>query len=361
MAQEKEERFYSAVYEIEHGVNAQAAYDNALSMFWDRIDPYIAMAKRLWNDGDIDVCREYIERNLGNIAQFRSNPDAARSFGDIYYILGNCYYFQLGEPDYHMARENFAIAVQFVTDNPVYFRDYAISLARTGHIDEAERILERARTLNLASDSLNLLNGEISFAKREHDSAIHYFGLVIASTNDDYLRYRSYHTSDEIFKLLGQPERSVELLSGALNRIPLNRVPEMTERLADAYVKSGDYESAIELFIRLSESGAPQFHIMQNLVILLHSDGEFGRAATLLVQMLDFFPNDYRVPMRQAFLEADRQSTINNESRDYTQTKWYYDAAAALYEANIRPGESDPEMQQLSLLIEQLRANNWID
>jgi serine/threonine-protein kinase len=77
--------------------------------------------------------------------------------------------------------------------------------------------------------------------------------------------------------------------------------------------------------------------------------------------MADAFPNDYRVPMRQAFLEADRQSRLSNEDRDYELTKQYYDAASELYSANVRPGQSDPEMQQLALLIEQLRDNGWFD
>jgi len=361
MAQEKEERYYTAVFNIENDADPQVAYDSALGMFWDRIDPYRAMAERLWKNGDIDECRSYIEQNLGNIAEFQAIPEAQRSFGDIYYILGNCYYYQLGEPDYTMAKGNFEIAVQFVTDNPIYYRDYAISLARTGHIEEAEQVLEKAQAVNLEADSLNLLNGEISFAKREYDAALDGFGKVIELANDDYLCYRAYHTSDEIYKLLGQPERSVPLLSNAMNRIPLNRVPEITERLADAYVKSGDYEQAIALFQRLSENGAPQFHIMQGLAILLLNVGEFERAATVLNQMSDIFPNDFRVPMRQAYLEADRQSKIANENRDYMLTKQYYDNATYLYQESLRPGESDPEMQQLDRLIEQLRENKWID
>jgi serine/threonine-protein kinase len=361
MAQEKEARFYAAVYDIEHGTNPQSAYESALAMFWDRIDPYFAMSKRLWNDGNIDACREFIEQNLGNIAQFQNDPDAMRSFGDIYYILGNCYYFQPGEPDYHMARGNFAIAVQFVTNNPNYFRDYAITLARTGQLSEAVQILERARALGLDTASLNLLNGEIAFARQEYDNALQYFSNVISMTNDDYVRYRAFHTSDEIFRLLGQPRRSVDLLQGAINRIPLNRVPEMTERLADAHVKSGDYASAISLFEQLLSRGAPQFYVMQNLVILYQNTNKFDQATDMLTRMLNQFPNDYRVPMRQAFLEADKQARLANEDRDYAKTMEFFNTAERLYQDNIRPGYSDPEMQQLELLINQLRQHGWID
>ncbi len=126
-------------------------------------------------------------------------------------------------------------------------------------------------------------------------------------------------------------------------------------------MKCGDYDSAITLFEELSENSVPQFHILQNLAILLQNDGQIDRAAELLNNMEDLFPNDYRVPMRQAYLEADRQSGIQNENRDYEQTKQYYDSAVSLYNENAKPGETDPEMQQLDSIMEQLRANKWID
>jgi len=361
MAQEKEDRYYSAVYAIEHSDAYYDAYHDALSMFRDRIDPYRAMAERLWDDGDFTACREYIEENIGNIARFQAVPEMARSFGDMYHILGNCYYLQPGEPDYNMAKGNFEIAVRYVTDNPVYFRDYAISLARTGDVSAAESVLEKAKALHLDSDSLHLLNGEIAFVKQSYESALIDFQNVITHAEDDELRYRALHTSDTIYKLLGRPDESIALLTGEMNRIPLHRVPEMTERLADAYVKNNDYANAIQLFEQLAEGGAPQFHVLQGLAILYQTTGDLASASDVLTRMADAFPRDYRVPMRQAFLEADKQSKNENESRDYTLTKQYYDTAAALYTANIRPGESDPEMQQLDTLIEQLQQNQWIE
>ena len=85
------------------------------------------------------------------------------------------------------------------------------------------------------------------------------------------------------------------------------------------------------------------------------------RSAALLEKMADLFPGDYRVPMRRAFLEADRQSNIENESRDYALTKEYYEQAAAMYQETVKPGETDAQMQQLESIMEQLRANRWIE
>lgn len=361
IAQENEERFYNAVYQIENGPDAQGAYDEALGVFSDRIDPYRAMAKRLWDEGDTEKCRAFIEENLGKTAVFQDLPEARQYLGDIYYILGNCYYSRPGGADYGTARNCFETAVSYVKDNPAYYRDYAIAQARTGQVAEAEHTLEKAEVLGLDAGSLYLLRGEIAYAKQDYENAAGYFGKAIETAADDYVRYRAYHTSDEIFKLLGQPERSVELLSGAMNRIPLNRVNEMRERLADAYVRTGDYENAIAVYEKLLAQGVPQFHIMQNMAILLQNAGEYERAAEVLAGMEDVFPNDYRVPMRQAYLEADRQSQIKNELRDYSLVKEYYELAAELYEKNMGSGGSDPEMQQLDELISTLRLHGWIE
>ena len=361
MSREKEGRFYSAVFNIERGDNAEASYYEAIGIFRDRIEPYLSMARRLWADGSLDECRKFIEENLGNIAVFQNVPDNVQSFGDIYYILGSCYYYE-EPPDYNAAANSFGIAVKYAENNPVYYRDYAVTLARTGKIDEAERNIELALELNIDADSLNLLNGEIAFAKREYDNSAKYLALTIELTTDDYVRYRAYHTSDEIFKLTGRPELSVAMLNDAINKIPLNRISEVTLRLADAYIKTGDYESAIILFEQIAERNAPQFYVMQNLAILLHNTGELERASDILFDMADLFPSDYRIPMRQAYLEADKQSRTENNQRDYTLTKQYYETAVLLYQNySGAAADSDPEMQELDILMEQLRLHNWIN
>ncbi len=359
MAQEKEERYYSAVYEIVNGSDPQSSYNAALSMFWDRIDPYRAMTERLWNDGDIEACREYITENLGNIAEFQTVPEAQIDYGGIYYILGNTYYNNPGEPDYESAKSAFEIAVKYVKDEPIYYRDYAVSLARAGDINGAEDIISKVGSLGLDSESLDLLNGELSFAKRDYEQSVEYLVKVTVS-GDEYMRYRAYHTMDEAYRLLGQTEKSIEILTDCLDKIPLNRVDEMKERLADSYASVEDYDSAIKLFEELN-TGVPQFHIMQDLAILYQYTEQYEKTEALLEDMAEQFPDNYRVPMRQAYLEADKQSKLENDSRDYALTKMYYDSAAELYNKTVKPGEVDPEMQQLELIIGQLKENNWID
>lgn len=359
MRQEKEELFYSNIYEIQNGKNPEEAYLQAIQLFEDRIDPYYAIAQHYWDMGDLENCKEYIKSNLAKIVGFQEGESAYEALGGIYYILGDCFYYQSGNNDYQNAKLNYELALKYAPTNSGYCRDYAITLARLGDIDGAKKVLDKAKTLHLDKVSLDLLNGEIDYADNKLDTALEYFSNVISQSQDDYIRYRAYHSSDEIYKIQGKLQDSIDMLTDSLNKIPSNRVSEMKERLADSYYKNGDNKNAILLFEELAETN-PSYNLRQNLVILYQTENEFEKASEMLENMREEFPNNYRVPMRQAFLEADIQSHRDNEERDYYLTSVYYNEAEALYTENIKPGETDPEMQQLEEIIRQLKDNNWI-
>lgn len=357
MQQEKEEEYYSIVYSIQDSADPLGEFEEAAGMF-DRADPYYALAKRYWSDGDLDGCMEFIQSSLGSIAKYQDDESAAESLGGIYYILGDCYYYNSSGADYINALENYGTALDYSPENPIYHRDYAITLAKLGKTDEARSELERAGELDLDEVSVALLNGEIEFADGNYASALSLFSDVTAKSTDEYIRYRAYHSMDDIYKLNGQPEDSIPLLTAALQKIPLSRIPEMKERLADAYYQSGDYQSAIDLFVELVGSN-PTFIMQQNLAILYQQTDQFDKAAEMLAGMRTQYPGDYRVPMRQAFLQIDVQAQRDIHLRDYARTLEFYEQAKSLYNSGTR-NDPDPEMQQLETLIRDLDSMGWI-
>ncbi len=360
IGQEKEELFYSTVLEIEKGDNPPIAYMEAFEIFADRIEPYSAMAKRLWQNGDFIACHDYIKENLGVLTKFREDKSSAEELGKIYYILGDCLYYDNTIRDYNNARINYESALNFAPTNPIYHRDYAITLARLGDTDAAKKELQKAEQLNLDEVSVNLLNGEINYADKKYNTAVEYFMAVISGSDDEYMRYRAYHSIDEIYKIKGDFQASVTLLEDCLNKIPLNNVAEMKERLADSYYRNGNNRKAIEIFEELAETNST-YNLSQNLVILYQYENEFAKAETLLNEMQKNYPDDYRVAMQQAFLETDIQSQLENEKRDYSKTLEYYNKARELYMKNVKPGETDAQMQQLDVIIQQLKDNKWIE
>ncbi len=219
MRQEKEELFYSHLYEIQNGESPEEAYLQAIQLFEDRIEPYYAMAQHYWNVGDLDNCKEYIKSNLAKIAEFQENESAYEALGGIYYILGNCFYYQSGNNDYQNAKFNYELALKYAPTNSGYCRDYAITLARLGDIDGAKNEMNKAKTLHLDNISLNLLNGEIDYADNKLDTALESFSNVISQSGDDYIRYRAYHSSDEIYKIQGKMQDSINLLTDSLSKI----------------------------------------------------------------------------------------------------------------------------------------------
>lgn len=361
MAREREERYYSIVNEIRTGAEPDAAFVSAQELFGDRIDSYYEMAQRLWAEGKFEECRLFIEKNLGNIAVFADDKTAAEKFGGIYYLLGDCYYYQTGNHDFENARNNYETAVKYVKDNAKYYRDYAIALARTGDTERALQITEKAQVLKLSKDSLHLLNGEIKLADGDFEGACAYLEQAAGETSDEYIRYRAYNSLDEIYSSLGKYEKTVELLESGLDKIPLCFKYEMKERLAEAYINTENSQKALLILDELLSEGIPRFSVMQNMAIILENRRDFENAEKVLEKTADLFPNDYRVPMRRAFLDADKQSLLKNEERDYSRTKQFYLEADKLYNNSVKPGNADVEMQRLEALIEQLKINGWID
>lgn len=354
--QDKETEYYSCIYSMQTCDDPQTVFDKAQEMF-DRVDPYFALAERYWSDGDLVKCKDFILSNLSAISLYQDDASALK-LGGIYYLLGDCYYFQNEKGDYQNALLYYKTALEYVPTDPLYHRDYAITLAKLGNTENAKEELNKAQTLLLDEMSACLLNGEIEYAEKNYAAALKYFADVISQCDDDYMRYRAFHSSDEIYKLEGKLNESVELLEDSLKKIPFNRIPEMKERLAESYYLNGENAKAIAMFEDLAEN-SPSFTIQQNLAILYENENDFDRAVAILDSLGKQYPEDYRVPMRKAFLEIDKQSKIEATKRNYSLVPSYYSEALILYRNN--KNDSDPEMQQLDSLVEQLKTGGWIE
>ena len=66
------------------------------------------------------------------------------------------------------------------------------------------------------------------------------------------------------------------------------------------------------------------------------------------------YPEDYRPPMRLAFLMLEEQAKRPNEERDYREAAGRHAEAKALYQAD------DAEMAMLDALIAELRDHGWL-
>ncbi len=351
--------FYTYIYNIENDIEAKTSFEQATQLSPYSPEPYSAMAKRLYDGGDIEGCRELILQFL-NTTVVEDLPEYNDEMGDIHYILANCYYYDPISPNYSSAVNSFRIAIEYVNDNPAFYRDCAIAYAKVGDLDSANSLMQQAQSLGLDEDSTFLLKGEIASAQQDYDTALLNYNSLLNITTDSYLIYRAVHSMDSIYRQQQQYQMSIDLLESRMNDLPINQVNEMRERLADAYYSVENYDKAIELFSLILEDGFTHFHIMQNLVVIYQRIDNFDSAETILADMEELFPGDYRVYMQMAFLTADKQSLLPNEQRDYSLFEQYYNNTISLYEQNTNETGLNSEMQQLETIMQQLTEHGWL-
>ncbi len=159
----------------------------------------------------------------------------------------------------------------------------------------------------------------------------------------------------------------IKLLAEAENTFTLQTSMHISEMLADAYARKAKadpdqsetyYEMALSRFKDLYEKGYSAEQMMENIAILYQQTDRLEEAQTMLLDMADKYPKDYKPYKRLAFLEADRQQKKENPDRDYSQMKEYYDQAKALYEEAGNDG--DTEMLMLENMMQDLKKGGWL-
>ena len=72
------------------------------------------------------------------------------------------------------------------------------------------------------------------------------------------------------------------------------------------------------------------------------------------------YPQDYRAPMRMAFICCEIENAKEASQRDYREVAEYYEKAWTLYEENMVDGKTDVQMQQLENIMQQLYDGKWL-
>ena len=98
---------------------------------------------------------------------------------------------------------------------------------------------------------------------------------------------------------------------------------------------------------------------MENIAVLYQQMDQLAEAESMLKQIAEKYPKDYRSYKRLAFLEADKQQKKENEERDYEKMDEFIEKAQFLYEEN--KAEADIEMQMLEKMREELNEGGWLE
>lgn len=344
----------------------EEVYELAVKLIPDNIAAFYQKALSLFEQDLYQETINYIETDiLPNYSGSREDEMK----GDIYFILGNCY-FELEE--FEKSIVSFSDAVHSYSSNSEYYRDYAIALARVSQTKEASEVLEKALAKGLTEDNIYLVKGEIDLANGKYESAISNFMKCIQETKSDYIKYRSYVMCSKTYEKAGnQIERgqlkNIELLEQAKVKLPIDMTMIVNARLADAYIEYGTitqdknyYVRAIEIFKIVESMGWDTYYTHNNVALLYRQLGDLEKAFAELNYMLEEYGENYNTYKRLAYLETDIQKAKENLDRDYTNFYQYYVKAVDLYRETAINNKNDTEMEYLNRVYQELVEGNWL-
>lgn len=376
MGTEKLDKYYSLIEESQKALNlgdhetSISLANSAMIIFENKIDAYYQTSLSLLNQGKYDECIEYI-KNIAEIPFSMESQSDRIKRADLDFIMANAMFYK---EDYDNAILYFEKAIAKNEDNSEYYRDYAISLARTGKIESAEEILDRAVAKGLNDIGIKLIMAEIYLVNKEYQGAEDLFNEVLSSNNDTSINERAYITLAKMYKEASSSidntnEKEIAILKTAIDKLPIDKNIVVTEMLGDVYVRKAQndkpnsrlyYEKAADCFLELMNRGYSRFYVMNNIAIIYQNMSEFSKSEEILLQMKDKFPDDYRVYMQLAFLYADVQQAVSNDKRNYDLVYDNYQIAMEKYTDVSRNNENDMRMEMLKGMMEDIVAGGWI-
>lgn len=168
-------------------------------------------------------------------------------------------------------------AIDIKPDNSAYYRDYAIAMAYTGNMEEAEKALETARENGLDSIDIDYVEGEISYNNGDYSGAKDIFADCIQKTDDDYLRMRAYIMECKCIDgqddgVSGSDEK-IQILEKARKELPKEYNIGILEQLAQTYSDLGNDTSDMSYYQEaakvLSRSRVRAWELMIQIIICL--------------------------------------------------------------------------------------------
>lgn len=370
MRKEKNSAYYElvsrAVEEMEHSDYDAAGgmLEEAKELSENRIDAYGEEIYLLYLSGNYTECISLGEEYINTMPFLVATKEDEEQFANIYYLVGNAYF---ETQDYASAEKLFSHALERYTQNALYYRDYAITLAKMGQNEEAKKILETGTELGLAQDSIYMAQGEIARAEGQYEDAAAYLKQTIETTADMQMKRRAVLLCVDVYKTVGSEavEDEAALLEQYKDQFDGNGKLVMTEKLAESYARMAQadetkaeecYEKALELFLSIYEDGYVTYQLQENIAILYENMQQFDEAEKVLLSMGESYPERYEVYKRLAFLEADRQQVKDNIDRDYKKMQEYYETAKEKYAGK----ERDMEMEMLDAMMQDIKDGGWL-
>ena len=365
LAEEHENKYNGYLSEISEYIS-QKNYDKAedviqiaLEFEPTGIEPFYNQTKIYFAKKDWEKCADYPDSvvDFQNIDNMNNEQYAAEM-----YEMAAESEFELEQ--YEKAIEKFNKALSYSDKVINCYRDLTISYARLGDIDNAEKALNKAKTLGISSDVLELMQGEISAAKGEISLAYESFLKAIEHTEDDYIKFRAILVCDKTMladNSKENAEKMIPILKKQIGNISDEYADTVKEMLANEYFIAEDYESAAETYDELLLNGELNYSLQKNYFNILFSKlHRYEKCIEMLKKMKQEAPEDYWVEMNLAYVFISIENAKAQSARDYSSAYKSYKKADELYSAYVKNGRSDPNMDSLRAAVNELKNYGWI-
>ena len=304
---------------------------------------------------------------LNNTSYTRILENNSQEKGTILYLAASSY-FDL--EDYENAIKLYEEAIETDGSDPDNYRDLAIAYARSGDTDKARKVLEEAINKGLDDAGLYLVRGEIAGADQNYNDAIDDYLKVLKLSSDEDIIARAGILCARAYAELDDYDNADLILTDVFKRVTGKwtiRVMRENAQICLKYLEKSSVEDsakwlskADECYTYLMDHSQAIVSDYINLSYIKNMNGETDKALEIMTLAADLYPEDYRIPMRQAEYYMILQGSLLEDERDYSKVLEYYEKAKTIYDKVKVSGDSDDEMQRLEDDIEELYALGWL-
>ena len=364
-------------------------------------DDQVAMGSQLLNDGQLSDAETTLKSAVDSMPEF---ADAYLELGSVYFHEGQyedaintamsipttaltgskssdntniagqqAYlvaqsYMQLG--DYQTAAGYYDIAVNKLPDNAECLRNAAICYIKLGNNEQVAKLIASLQALPDTEQNIAIVNGESSFAAGDYEKAFNSLSAAVSASKDlETIRYAAIEAAN-CCDQLGKDwiDKEIALLRSAADKLKasysrtdvvtclaeacLNKAAALDSDEADAYL-----QEALDCYNDLEKGGYLTMISRLNKAMALQGLGQYEESASVLDALAKDYPDQYRVPMRQAMLVIAEQGAKDRDQRDYSDFTVYYETAEKLYQ---KSGATDSNMNQLESINQDLKDQGWL-
>ena len=150
-------------------------------------------------------------------------------------------------------------------------------------------------------------------------------------------------------------------MSDSYSVIIYQRISEADSLLASLTSDSAYYDDAVTYLNRIIDLGWGTYSVYMNLALMYGADNRYDESFAAYGEIIKQYGESYQPYKNMALLEAQRQSGIENDLRDYGTFNEYYTKAKELFATSGIAGDMDMDMQRLDQIYISLRDLGWLD